>query len=156
MKNLYRILIVCLSLFSFPSWSTDFDTGYKSYEKGDYLTALAIWAPLAEDGEVWSQYGLASLYYDGKGVAQDYEAAMRWNKLSAKQGNGYALNKIGEMYENGDGVSQDYGAAWEYYAEASQAGVPDALFNAGVMLATGKFGQENVGSAIQYYEARVS
>ena len=153
MQNLYRILIVCLSLFSLPSWSTDFDTGYMSYEKGDYLTALKIWAPLAEEGELLSQYGLASLYHDGKGVAQDYEAAMRWHKLSADQGNGYALNKIGEMYENGHGVSQDYEAAWEYYVEASQAGVPDALFNAGVMLATGKFGQENVGSAIQYYEA---
>jgi len=146
--------MVCLSLFfSLPSWSTDFDTGYMSYEKGDYLTALKIWGTLAEEGELLSQYGLALLYHDGKGVAQDYEAAMRWHKLSADQGNVYALNKIGEMYENGHGVSQDYETAWEYYTEASEAGVPDALFNAGVMLATGKFGQENVGSAVQYYEA---
>ena len=50
--------------------------GKVAYEKGDYGTALRIFTPLAEKGDLLAQFNLAKMYREGKGVSKDYEAAV--------------------------------------------------------------------------------
>ena len=47
------------------------------------------------------------MYYNGKGVPQDYKTAVKWYTLAAEQGNAYAQNNLGTMYYQGEGVPQD-------------------------------------------------
>jgi hypothetical protein len=42
--------------------------------------------PLAEGGDITSQYNLALMYDNGWGVTQDYKEAVKWYTLAAEQG----------------------------------------------------------------------
>ena len=47
-------------------------------------------------------------YAHGNGVPQDYQEAVKWSRLAAKQGLANALFLLGFMYANSKGVAQDY------------------------------------------------
>jgi TPR repeat protein len=68
------------------SWSADYQKGLEAAQKGDYATALREWKPLAEQGYAAAQYNLGVMYRQGQGVPQDDKTAVKWLKLSAKQG----------------------------------------------------------------------
>ncbi len=57
---------------------SSYQAGLDAYERGDYETALKEFLPLAEQGHVWAQSLLGSMYDQGKGVPQDYQEAARW------------------------------------------------------------------------------
>ena len=62
------------------------------------------------------------LYYNGYGVAKDYEEAMKWYLKAAEQGYANAENIIGELYYYGEGVAQDYEEAMKWYLKAAKQG----------------------------------
>ncbi len=62
-------------------------TGMEAYKKGDYVTALKEWRPLAEQGIARAQYNLGVMYFMGRGVPQDDVLAHMWLNLSAAPGN---------------------------------------------------------------------
>jgi len=45
--------------------------------------------------------------YDGEGVAQSFDEAVRWFRLAAAQGEAGALYSLGVCYANGQGVPHD-------------------------------------------------
>ena len=71
-----------------------------------------IW--LAKEGDADAQYYLGIMYEEGKGVPQDYKAAVKWYTLAAEQGSAKAQYNLGAMYFNGQGVIQDnvYAHMW--------------------------------------------
>lgn len=75
-----------------------FDKGWKAYESGDYKTAIAEWTPLAEQGDVFTQFILGTMYDDGKGVAKNFKKAVKWYTLAAEQGDAEAQFYLGNMY----------------------------------------------------------
>ena len=88
-------LIFTLLLFSATSvWSADWNKGADAYDKGDYATALREWEPLAKQGHAAAQYMLGVMYYEGRGVLQDYKIAGKWYRKAAEQGAVKALEKI--------------------------------------------------------------
>ena len=42
------------------------------------------------------------MYVNGQGVTQNYQQALKWFTLAAKQGHVNAQNYIGSVYENGE------------------------------------------------------
>ena len=93
----------------------DFEDGVTAYEKEDFVTALKIWTPLAEQGDAAAQSNLGVLYHQGQGVTQDYTTAVKWYKRAAEQGGADAQFNLGIMFENGSGVLQDYIKAHMWY-----------------------------------------
>ncbi len=95
-------------------WAQDFDKGERAYRSGDYATAFQEWRPLAEQGDVSSQYNLGLMYSNGKGIRQDDAEAVKWYRKAAQQGLAIAQNKLGWRYANGEGVIQDnvYAHMW--------------------------------------------
>ena len=100
----------------------DFENGLEAYEAGDHAAALKEWRPLAEQGNVTSQYNIAVMYDKGKGVLQDYAEAVKWYRLSAEQGYAKAQYNIGQMYRRGEGVLQDNVRAHMWYNIAAANG----------------------------------
>ena len=79
--------LLCCALFvSAQAFGGAYDDGVAAYDQGQYATALSLWLPLAEQGNVAAQYNVAVLYEKGLGVAQDYVAAARWYAKAAAQG----------------------------------------------------------------------
>jgi hypothetical protein len=88
------------------------------------------------------------MYYDGKGVPQDYAEAVRWYRKSAEQGYAMAQIDVGFMYQEGKGVPQDYAEAVRWYRKAADQGDAKAQYDLGFMYYQGK------GVLQDYTEAR--
>ena len=89
-------LLLCPRHGGFRTASVDdYETGYQLYLKGDYDAALSLWQPLADDAHVLAQFGIATLYYEGQGLAQDFIESARWFERSAERGYAPAQFNLG-------------------------------------------------------------
>jgi hypothetical protein len=113
-------MIGCLGLFTIAG--QDFAAGLKAYENHDYAAALKEWRPLAEKGSAAAEFNLGLLYYDGRGVAQDFTEAAQWFERSADQGYGKAQYNLGEMYAIGKGVKRDYVQSYKWLSVCAANG----------------------------------
>lgn len=103
----------------------DFQTGSDAYRRGDYVTALENWRPLAEQGNPEAQFMVGLMYRSGEEVPLDYGEAARWMHLSAEQGHASAQAVLGMMYLKGQGVPQDLVRAHAYLSIAAYQGLED-------------------------------
>src|SRR5215471_1858733 len=94
------------------------EEGRSAIESDGYATALALWEPLAEEGNAEAQSGLGNLYSNGYGVARDYERALYWYGRAAEQGYALAQFGLGFHYEHGLGVERDLVLAYAWYSLA--------------------------------------
>ena len=69
------------------------------------------------------------MYYQGQGVAQDYQAAIKWYKLAADQGQAKSQNSLGYMYLQGQGVTLDYIRAYMWLDISASQGIKEAKGN---------------------------
>jgi hypothetical protein len=92
----------------------------------------------AEQGNAVAQNNLGVSYYNGEGIPQNYQEAVKWFRLSAAQGIADAQNSLGRSYDAGQGVPQDYGEAVKWYRLAAAQGDDAAQNNLGVMYANGR------------------
>src|SRR5499427_2460187 len=98
-------------------------------ERHDYATAIGLWRPLADQGEVDAQYNLGVMYDKGQGVTRDYALAVSWFRKAADQGFAPAQLSLGVMYENGWGVTQNHLRAHVWFSLAAARGDRDAATN---------------------------
>lgn len=101
--------------------------GVAAYQRGDYVTALREFKPLAEQGDAFAQGYLGAMYDKGKGVAQDFQEAVRWFRLASEQDLDGAQANLGIMYVRGTGVPQDYVLAYMWLNLAAAQGQKDAV-----------------------------
>ena len=106
-------LVAVLSLAAISA-GADFNTGLTAYNKGDYVTAVKEWRPLADQGVAAAQFNLGLLYLDGHGVPQDPAEAVKWFTKSAEQDYTEAQHNLGAMYGAGQGVKRDYVLAYKW------------------------------------------
>ena len=86
----------------------DLQLGIHAFDSGDYTTALRALKPLADEGNPYAQVTLGLMYYESKGVMQDYHEALNWFLRAANQGEQMAQLSLGFMYGAGQGVEQDF------------------------------------------------
>lgn len=123
---------------AFVASAEPLDDALSASDRKDYATAVALFTPLAEQGNVIAQVNLAYLVYEGDGVKADAEQAARWYRLAAEQGDENAQYNLGVMYENGKGVGRDLQQAVEWWRRAARQGYADAQYNLGAMYYNGR------------------
>ena len=101
----------------------------------------------AAQGDPKAQFDLASAYYRGKGVPQDYAEALRWYTVAADQGEPDAEDGLGYMYVTGRGSKQDYAEALRWYKRAAEHGDAKGQFDLGTVY------NEGIGVPPDYIEA---
>ena len=97
-------------------------------------------------------FNLASDYYFGEGVKQDYATALKYYEKAAELGNAKAMNNLGNIYNYGRGVKQDYATAIKYYEKAAELGNAKAMNNLGIMYYQGEGVKQDYATALKYYE----
>jgi hypothetical protein len=102
------------------------DDAASALRQGDAATALSIYAPLADGGDVVAQNALGVLYRDGLGTERNDAEAVRWFRKSAAQGWAPAQANLGFMLETGRGVARDEREAARYYRLAAERRADDA------------------------------
>jgi hypothetical protein len=134
-----KLTLATLLIFSCATaWAADFAKGVAAYKAGDFVTALAEWKPLAEQGRAAAQSNLGFMYGNGLGVVEDDKEAVKWYRLAAEQGDANAQYNLALIYANGQGVIEDNKEAVKWYRLAAEQGDADAQFNLGVMYANGE------------------
>jgi TPR repeat protein len=133
----------------------------------DYGEAMKWYRKAADQGDLFAQFGLGSMYDNGEGgvlrslcesgdlsesveflprdqqrlrrvVPQDYGEAAKWyRKACADQGYAPAQFALAGMYYDGEGVAQDYAEAIRWYRKAAEQGNADAQYNLGLAYGSG-------------------
>src|SRR5450759_1806118 len=136
--HIIRGLIIAMFALSFNVtscvvYASPLKDGQAAYDRGDYSIALQLWRPLAEHGNAVAQMNLGLMYFQGAGVAQDFQEAVKWYRLAAVKGEARAQYNVGLFYANGKGVEQDFKEAVKWYRLAAAQGHKEAQLNLGVM-----------------------
>jgi TPR repeat protein len=149
-KSLWRIAVpvICVALICGAAVSWHF-AKTRTIERRLVEDAKAC-RLRAEQGDANAQYDLARLYYQGKGVPQDYAEAARWYRKAADQGNAKAQYGVGFMYDSGKGVPQDYSEAVGWYRKAADQGNAKAQYGLALMYHEGKGVPRDYAKAVDW------
>lgn len=146
-----KAIILCVSLaIAHPAlaqlWAAD---GVAALDAGDASAARAIWAPLAEKGDVLAQYNLAVLMLTGQGGAQDMAGALGLLDAAARQDHLPAQHMLAALAaEQGD-----WQGARRWYHSLATAGEAAAQAAFASLLERGLGGVVDVDSAVDWYRA---
>ncbi len=80
----------------------------------------------ASHGHVRAQSKLGEIFFQGKRVRRDYDAAFIWYQAAAQSGDAEAQYWLGEMYRQGLGTTRDNAAAAKWFRQAARLGHPMA------------------------------
>jgi TPR repeat protein len=130
MKHLARFfLLVFLGVLFLGCASTNYQKGIRHYKSDDAATAVRELKPLAEQGNAEAQFNLGSLYYQGRGVPQDYKEAVQWMYKAAEQGHVFAQATLGSLYAEGVGgvIEKDSPQALMWFSFAAAQGDMEAM-----------------------------
>lgn len=92
---------------------------YVAYDRANYATALKVWLPAAQQGDVNAMNYVGEIYEQGLGVEPDYPLAAEWFRKAADKGHSPSMINLGSLYEAGRGVPQDLTQAMNWYRKAS-------------------------------------
>ena len=109
-----------------------------AYQRGDYVTALRLWRPLAEQGDADAQFHLGVMYGSAQGVLRNDAEAIKWYRKAAEQDDAVAQFNLGIMYTKGEGVPPNHAEAALWYRLAADRGLAGAQFNLGMMYVEGQ------------------
>jgi TPR repeat protein len=115
------------------AWAGPFDDAGAAYQRGDYETAFELLKPLADKGNADAQFTVGLMYELGQGIAQNYDEAQKWYRLSADQGNVASQFNLAVIYYIGAGVPPDDTEAAHWYALAASQGFVPAQYNLGYL-----------------------
>ena len=151
-----RLLIaLAFAAASAPSGAGPLEDGMAAYNEKDYITALKLWRPLAEQGVAAAQHDLAILYAEGKGVVASDLMAFAWFQRAAEQGVAGAQYNLGVSYADGLGTRKDDASAAKWFRRAADQGMAHAQLNLGLMYSAGRgVPQDNV-EAVKWLELAI-
>lgn len=84
-------------------------------------------------------------------VCGDYKRLFQLVEHFAKNGNGWAANKLGLMYDNGEGTEVNKAKAFHWYMKAAVQGIAVAQYNVGLCYEEGRGTQQNLAKSLHYY-----
>jgi TPR repeat protein len=73
------------------------EDGMALYNRGDYLPAIRLFRPLAEQGNAKAQNVLGVMFRKGEGVAKNPARAHMWFSLAAARGDARAKAELRDM-----------------------------------------------------------
>lgn len=107
--------------------------GIEAWQKRDFTTAVAIWRPLAENGDADAAFNLGQAYRLGRGVKVDLANAQKWLEQAAHKGHLDAQTTLGLLlFDSGDRTG-----AMRWLKSSAERGDPRALLVYGTALFNG-------------------
>jgi uncharacterized protein len=129
------------------------DAARAAYEREDYTTAAALYAPRAAQGDAEAQYRMGMMARFGWGMEKDSAAAVRWLTQAAKQNQPQAQAELGTMYRLGRGVPEDPKEAAVWLTAAANSGVGIAQLSIGRMYRDGVGVDRDLVEAYAWFSA---
>ena len=93
-----------------PASAQSVKAGIDAWGRGDYVSAVAIWRPLADAGDADAAFNLGQAYRLGRGVLVDLATAQVWLERAAQKDHPDAQTTLGLLlFQNGN---QPEGLRW--------------------------------------------
>jgi hypothetical protein len=148
------LLTALMLFFSAASHAAQLDDAIQAYDKGNYVLAVQLLAPLAKNGDAAAQLRLGMLNYYGRGMKENEPTAMELWEKSAAQGNTEAMFQLGKAYTFGSQIAKNIAdpdvEAAKWYYKAASAGHAEAQFSLGLMFLVGKGVVEDRAEALRW------
>ena len=129
----YLLTAALVALAAAPLSAQTVKAGIEAWQRADYGRAVAIWSPLAENGDPDAQFNLGQAYRLGRGVPTNLAMAKDWFERAALRGHVDALTTLGLLlFQNGE---QTAGLKW--LSQAAEKGEPRAMLVYGTALFNG-------------------
>lgn len=125
------------------------DEAYGAFQRGYFLTALALALPRAERGDAAAQTLIAEIYARGLGIAQNAATASGWYALASEGGDSRASFALALMYQEGDGVPKSRKRAAQLFELAVEQGSTAAKYNLALLHIEGLYAEPNITKAAQ-------
>lgn len=82
-----KLALAIWLLLSVPALAqSSTEPGRAAFAAGDYAGAMAVWLPLAENGDAHAQFNIGLLYDEGLGTVASPDDARKWWRMAATQG----------------------------------------------------------------------
>jgi TPR repeat protein len=119
------------------AYAGPFEDGRDAVRRGDVETAIRLWEPLGERGDVKVQFLLGVLYSQGKGIPEDWGRAGVWFRRAANQGDAASEYFVALMNLGGLGTPKDEALARDWALRSANAGYVKAETLMGAILEVG-------------------
>lgn len=120
-----------------PGPQADYELGFKAYREDDLVVAVSSLERAAAAGHPPAQ-ALLGYILD---KAEDNEAAARYYRMAADQGDAKGAYWLAALYANGEGVPKDYSEAFRWFLVAAEAGYGPAIEVVANAYLNGELGQ---------------
>jgi len=107
---------------------------------------------LCENNDEMVCYNIGHEYMIGYGVAQDFQQAIKYSKISCDKNVGVGCYNCAILYSIGEGVIQDFSQAKNYYEKGCELGYMDSCNNLGLLYSNGIGTDADIPKAKVYYE----
>ena len=144
-------LSACNKTISDPA--AQYTDAIEAFGQADYIEAIKLLEPIADEDHMEAQFLLADIYITGKLGAIDNDAGVNWLTRAAKNGHVRAASMMGVRYFNGDGVEIDHEKAATYLKAAAVAKNTKAQLLMGFLHFHGKGVEQDDNIAARYYYA---
>src|ERR1035438_4397098 len=129
--RLAAVVVLALLLLPTAAIAGPFEDARAAFFREDYQTALRLFQPLADQGNVEAQLYVGRMYESGLTVfktetkvviPKDQAEALKWFRKAAEQGNMWAQYQISDMYLKGIGtpITLSEAQKWKSKAVAQQ------------------------------------
>jgi TPR repeat protein len=126
-------LMALVLIAAAPAYSQSVRAGIEAWSAGKPEQAVAIWRPLAAEGQADAAFNLGQAYKLGRGVPADLAQAQRFYEQAARGGHLEAQTSLGLLlFQNGDRT-----AALRWLKQAADSGEPRAMLIYGTALFNG-------------------
>jgi TPR repeat protein len=133
MNRVVFVAAVSLIAMAAPASAQSVRAGIDAWQRSDYAGAVAIWRPLATNGDADAEFNLGQAYRLGRGVPTNLATAKDWFEKAADQGHLDAETTLGLLlFQSGN---QAEGLKW--LKKAAVQGEPRALLMYGTALVNG-------------------
>lgn len=122
MKQKNFIIVLLAAMLMIPAGAMAQKKASKKQTKTEQKDSLTVLKDLAAAGNASAMNTLGNWYYSGKNVKKDYEAALKYWALAAKQDYAEAIGNMAICYQYGHGTKKDSVMAVKLYEKAIEKG----------------------------------
>lgn len=131
---------------------TEFALGATAFDKGIFAEAHKQWRIAALHHHPEAAYGLALLYYSGKGTSKNQVEYFYWLRQAANRQHPKAMEHLGSNYVSGLSITKDVDEGIKWLVKAGEEGLLDAYSTIGSAFLTRTDGKKDASKAIYYLE----
>ncbi|ANB51098.1 hypothetical protein [Powai lake megavirus] len=116
----------------------------------NHIEAINLFTISANQGDLYCQYKLGMLHYDGIHIPININEAIKWFLMAANQGCDMSQNKLGIIYYEGKHVGVDLNQSYKWFKLAAKQGYNAAKYNLGCVYNIKDFQKYDCQKAIKW------